>query len=62
MNYALTHSSAQIAKEIIRPIWTYVYSGSIALIENENIKSFIRVEDNQFIQLWMVTFHDYQRD
>ena len=53
-NYVLTPSNALTAKAIIIPIQTYVHSGSITLIENDtprNTRSFMKVEDNQFIQL-----------
>jgi len=49
MNHTLTHSGVQIAKEIIKPIQTYVHSGDITSTENstlKDIRSFMRVENN----------------
>jgi len=54
VNYVLTPLSAQTAKAIIKPIQTYICSGSTISTENsiqKSIRSFKKVEDSRFIQL-----------
>jgi len=62
-NHAPIPSSIPTAKVIIKLIQMNVLSGSIDSTENsiqKNTLKFIKVANNQFIHLWMVTNHDYQ--
>jgi len=54
VNYALTCSNTQIIKRIIKLAPINTLSGDITSIENSiprNIKSFMKTEDNPFVQL-----------
>ena len=63
VNYVLTPLSAQTTKAIIKPIQIYVCSGSTISTENsiqKSIRSFKKVEDSWFIQLWTAIKYDYE--
>ena len=64
MNYAPTCSNTQTAKAIIKLTQTNVYFGNTDLTGNgipKNMQKFVKARNNQFVHLWMVSKHDYQR-
>ena len=65
VHHVLTHSSVQIVEKIIRPTQINALYGSTTSIENDiqkSIKSFAIVESNQFVQSWMTTKHDFEKN
>ena len=64
MNHVLTFLNTLTAKATIKPTQISVCSESISSIENsiqESTRSFTKAEDNQFVQLWIVTKYDYEK-
>ena len=61
MSYALTPSNVLTAEVIIRWTLASIFFGNTGLIMNtmlKNIKSFILIESNHFVQPWIVAKHD----
>ena len=59
-----TPSNVQTARVNIKQTPLIVHSGNIGSIKNsilKNMQKFKKIENNQFVQLWMVTRYDYQR-
>jgi len=61
-NLASTPSNAQTARVNTKQTQLIVCSGSTGLTRNGTLKNtlnFKKIENNQFVHLWMVTKHDF---
>ena len=64
VNHVLISLDTLTVKVIIKPTQIYAHSRSTTLIENSiprNTRNFMKTKDNQFVQVWMVTKHDYEK-